>query len=387
MTEGNRIRVLLAGNVYAKRTLVRRILEDAGYEVVGDVTDPGPVLEVARATRPDVVILDEDLVPQGVRLEDVRATVPDVRVVVSTSVVPGRGAPPPGADGYLDKGMGLSALTALLGRLFAAPIPVTVGTVAGTTEGSIEEGSMQDTQPITPPGGGRSRAGTYRTAAIVAGLLLIVWGVVTAVTSERAPRGGTVAEPGREAEGGGIVQEPPTVTALDRAEDALDAMVAALEDGNYILAAVEAQNLMRYREQAIAEGFSVRAFDAAVTARLEILVPDLPQRVASRLSEILGGLFPVLEAPISGGGSTLVLGSTVTNGTSGGTSEGGAGGGTSGGSGGGTSGGSGGTGGDSGGGSTLPPQPGDGKVWGQWHKEHKGEGGPPPWAKAWGHKR
>lgn len=384
MVGGNRIRVLLAGNVHAKPTLVRRVLEDAGYEVVGEVTDPGQVLEAARIGRPDVVILDEELIARGIGLDALRRIAPDLRILVSTSAAPDGEAPLTDADGYLEKGTGLSALTALLGRLSAGPAPAREPVWAGRddTEGSMSGGSMQDTQPIRSPGGGRSRAGAYRAAAVVVGLLLIVWGVVTAVTADRTPRGGTVAEETGPAEEGGVVEEVPTVSALDRAEESLDAMIAALRDGNYIFATVEAQNLMRYREQALAVGFSVSTFDAEVTARLEAVVPDLPQRVVTQLADILRSLFPVLEEPTRpGGGASLVLGTTVT--TSGGGSGSSSGGGSGSSATGGTSGGT--TSGSTGGSTSRTPQPGDGKVWGQWHKEHKGDGGPPPWAKAKGH--
>jgi CheY-like chemotaxis protein len=376
MVDGNRIRVLIAGNVYVKRALVRRFLEDAGYEVVGDVTEPAQVMDALRAGRPDAVVLDEDLVARGLTLEELRRAAPDVRIVVSTGVTPGRGAPPPGADGYIDKGVGLSALTALLGRLSVEPIPTAAG---GAAEAS-SEGAMDDTQKIGPTAGA-SRAGVYRAVAIVVGGLLIVWGLVTAITADRTPEGGTVAEERTEPGAGtGVLQEPEVVTELDRAYASLDAMLDALAAGNYVLATVEAQSLMDQREQAIAAGFSVSGLDAEVTARLEAVAPDLPPRVVTRLIGILGSLFPVLEEPSQpGDGSTLVLGTTVTSTTSGGSTSGGS---TSGGS---TSGGS--TGGQTGGGGgeQVAPQPGDGRVWGQWHKEHKGEGGPPPWAKAHGH--
>lgn len=369
MVDGNRIRVLIAGNVYVKRTLVRRFLEDAGYEVVGDVTEPEQVMEAVRAGRPDAVVLDEDLVARGVALEDLRRAAPDVRIVVSTAVVPGEGAPPPGADGYLDKGLGLSALTALLGRLFVEPIPAPalVGAAQAPSEGSMR--NMQQTGPMGGPG----RIGAYRAAAIVVGGLLIVWGLVTAVTAPRTPEGGTVAEQRTET-GSGVVREPEVVTDLDRAYDSLDAMIAALEDGNYVLATVEAQSLIDRRERAIAAGFSVSGLDAEVTARLEAIAPDLPARVVTQLAGLLGALFPVLEEPTQPAeGMSVVLGTTVT--------EAGAGGSTSPGeqTGGRTDG--------EDGEAQAAPQPGDGRVWGQWHKAHKGDGGPPPWAEAHGHKK
>ena len=117
----DRIRVLIAGNVYVKRALVRRFLEDDGYEVVGDVVTADAVVPAIRAGRPDAIVLDEDLAKGGAPIRAIRDEAPEARVVVFTAAAPGASAPPPGADGYLDKGVGLSALTALLGRLFAEP--------------------------------------------------------------------------------------------------------------------------------------------------------------------------------------------------------------------------------------------------------------------------
>lgn len=382
MTEGNRIRVLIAGNVYVKRTLVRRFLEDAGYEVVGDVTEPDQVMDILRTAHPDAVVLDEDLVARGVTLEQLRRAAPDVRIVVSTGVAPGRGAPPPGADGYIDKGVGLSTLTALLARLSVEPITAPIGP---TAEGEPSEGSMDDTQRIGPVRS-RSRAGAYRAAAIVVGGLLIVWGLVTAITADRGPERGRLAAP--RAETGGatdLIREPEVVTDLDRARASLDAMIAALRQGNYVFAMVEAQSLMDHRERAVAAGFAVGGLDAEVTARLEGIAAELPTRVITQLTGILGSLFPTLEEPSQpAGGSSLLLGTTVTDSGSGGSPSGTSGseGPTGGGTGGGTSGGT--TGGGTGGGEQAAPQPGDGRAWGQWHKAHKGDGGPPPWAKAHG---
>ncbi|HEU4529305.1 MAG TPA: hypothetical protein VFT80_15435, partial [Actinomycetota bacterium] len=135
-TPAGRISVLIAGNVYVKRALVRRFLEDDGYEVVGDVVDPEVVVPAILAGRPDAVLLDEDLTRRGLTIDQIRAASPDIRVVAFTSVSPGEGTPPIGADGYLTKGVGLSAVTSTLRRLFAEPFkPVLVGAAASGAAG------------------------------------------------------------------------------------------------------------------------------------------------------------------------------------------------------------------------------------------------------------
>jgi CheY-like chemotaxis protein len=285
MTTANRIRVLIAGNVYVKRALVRRSLEGDGYEVVGDVMAADAVVPAIRAGRPDAIVLDEDLTAQGAGIASIRAAAPGVRVIVFTSAVPGAGAPPLGADGYLDKGVGLAALTALLGQLFAEPtVPlepllVVAGLGAAAATGDTPEGSMDDAQRIEPrparprvdgPGGNR-----YRVVAMVAGVLLIVWGVVAAIDT-----------------GSDMIAEPETTSALDEAYASLDRMIEALQGGHYIPATVEAETFMDQRRQATSAGFATAGLDAEVTTRLEALVPDLPFRVGSQLADILRSLYP-----------------------------------------------------------------------------------------------
>jgi DNA-binding NarL/FixJ family response regulator len=306
MAKGNRIRVLIAGDVHVRRAFVRRFLEDAGYEVVGDVTAAEHVLDAVRSGRPDTVILDEDLVGRGPTLDEIRRASPDVRIVVITGVTPGRGAPPEGADGYLDKRVSLSALTALLARVSVQPVAASPSGVAERSSAGSTADTERDRTLRDP-----SRTRIYR-AAIAVGGLLVIWGLLMAITGIRAPERGTIAEPS-EAEPGGIGGSE-VVTELDRAYASLDAMIGALQDGNYLLAILEAQRLMQFRERAIAAGFSVSGFDAQVTARLAAVAASLPPWVVTQLAEILGPLFPFApEPPPHSGGSTLVLGATITN--------------------------------------------------------------------------
>jgi hypothetical protein len=168
--------------------------------------------------------------------------------------------------------------------------------------------------------------------------------------------------------GGTVIAEPAEETELDEAYLALEHVIAAIEGGNYVLATVEAQSLMDAREAAFAAGFTTSGLDAEVTARLTVVVVDIPAGAATNLQAILDDLYPVLEDESEpGGGSDVVLGSPVTN--DGGSTAGS--GGTTTGSGSGS-----GSGGD-----TVTLGPGDGKGWGQSHKPPPGGwGGPPPWA-------
>jgi DNA-binding NarL/FixJ family response regulator len=376
MAAAERIRVLIAGSVYVKRALVRRFLEDDGYQVVGEALEAPEVLPAVRAGRPDAVVLDADLIEQGATIEAIRAVQPDARVVVFGAMQTSE-ASVPGADGYLEKGVGLSALTALLGRLFAGQGPAFAPTVelepalvgAGaaaarmTTEGTMEQ-TTGDQGSSADGSGSRGGGGAgFRIAAIAIGALLIAWGVVAAIGANDTGGGETTEAQGEPVvdTGGPIVEE--TTSLLDDAYATLDELISALDSGNYILATVDAQALMDQRQQSLDAGFATSGLDAEVTARLEVVVVTIPARVSDQLAGILGSLYPVLEPEKSGGGSDLVLGTTVTN-TGGSTSTGGT---TSGG--GDTTGGDGGEGGG-GGGQTVGP--GDGKVWGQSHKPPKG---------------
>ena len=77
--------------------------------------------------------------------------------------------------------------------------------------------------------------------------------------------------------------EQPQSDELQMAYDTLDGMIAALHGANYVLATVDAQQLMQQRETAQAAGFSIGALDDEVTSRLDALVGTLPIRVVAPL--------------------------------------------------------------------------------------------------------
>lgn len=384
MPKAGRIRVLIAGNVYVKRALVRRFLEDDGYAVVGDVMSADAVIPAVRAGQPDAVVLDEDLAFQGAGIAAIRGAAADVRVIVFTAAATGAGAPPPGADGYLDKGVGLSALTALLGRFFLEPTtsmePLLAGAGAGVAPG-----------PHAPPvpGSGATLVGSTparrrtvgaasRIVAVAAGVLLVVWGMAAAIDKSDI-RGDvtTLAEAPTSPSPPGVI-EPGSPSLLDQAYATLDRMVEALRGGNYVVGTVEAQALADQREEAAAAGYALSGFDAEVTSRLLAISPNLPERVNVQLADALGSLYPPIAGPTGPTGPTGSTGGTTTTGDGGGTSTDTSGGGTETSGGGGDGGGNGGD--ESGGALDDAPQPGDGKTWGWSHKPPHGgwHGDKPP---------
>jgi len=100
--------VLIVDDHPAFRRLARRVLEDAGFDVVGEAADGASALTTARAKRPDAVLLDV-LLPDmsGFEVSRRLATLRPRPVVVLTSsrsradLTPGIDAA--GADAFVAK--------------------------------------------------------------------------------------------------------------------------------------------------------------------------------------------------------------------------------------------------------------------------------------------
>ena len=71
---------------------------------------------------------------------------------------------------------------------------------------------------------------------------------------------------------------------------------------NYVLATVDAQQLMQLHETALAAGFPIGALDDEITSRLDALAASLPPRVIAQLQDTLGSLFPQITTQPGGGG-------------------------------------------------------------------------------------
>jgi CheY-like chemotaxis protein len=407
-----RIRVILAGSIHANRTAVRRFLEDDGYEVVGEALTRENLATAIRRSEPDAVVVDQGLLSRGT-MARLRHAAPDAKIIVFTDS-PTQASAPSGADGYLEKGVGLAALSALLVRLFtdepALAQPVAAGVAAAGTGRGMEVTAASapapggsDGPPSSPVGG------VAKLVTIASGAVLIVWGLIAMIATGNAP-----TPPADTTD----TTPPRTVVAagsLVEAYDALDGLVAALRDGNYVLATIQAQTLMDERQQAIDEGFSLSGLDAAIGVRLDGLVGTLPLRVNATLADILRSLYPPLpDEDQPGGGSGVVFGpatgsgssTSPGNGSDGGGGSGGGGGGSGSGGGGDTGGGGGdgdGDGGSGGGdgvvggdGSDGEESHGNGNAWGHFKDKAQGRacghaegkcdkdehpgGGPPPWA-------
>jgi response regulator NasT len=109
-----RASIVLADDDERFRALVRSVLEDDGYAVIGEAADAPGAIEAARSLRPDVVVLD--LVMSGSEglstLKDILREDPAQAVVVVSSLfdpVVEREVATLGAW-YLEKAEGLEAL-------------------------------------------------------------------------------------------------------------------------------------------------------------------------------------------------------------------------------------------------------------------------------------
>jgi CheY-like chemotaxis protein len=378
-----RIGVVVAGDVYANRSLVRPFLEDDGYRVDAEVFDGADLLPAVSGAMPDALLVDASLLAgRPHALEDIRIVSPETKVVVIGASA-GNGSS--GADAYLASGVSLATMSLTIGRIL----------------GDRGLGPTDDRSET------RSSGGLVRFIATVALPIAAVWTLIVAVTPDGvAPPAADTTDLAETV----ISTTPQGEDRLDEAYAALDRLIAAIRSGNPVMATLRAQALMQAREGALATGFVVAGLDHAITSRLEAVAGLLGAAAIADLAAVLGALFPELpdeQAP--GGGSGVILGPVTASG---------GGGGLPGSGGGGTDGGSPSRGPDvvSGpipGGPIVGVAlgPGDGRAWGQSHKadhalekaakeaaketakddrkdassERSHGVGPPPWANPNGH--
>lgn len=130
MSENRPLRVLVADDDPDMRLLARSLLDvDARFEVVGDASDGHQAVERAREHRPDVVLLDAAMPRLGGldALPLLRRAAPGARVVMFTARADVRKeAARRGAAGFLEKGLSVADLAAILAGVLAesgAPDP------------------------------------------------------------------------------------------------------------------------------------------------------------------------------------------------------------------------------------------------------------------------
>jgi hypothetical protein len=342
---GDRLRVVIAGNIYAKRTLVRRFLEDDGFDVVGEALTRDELLSLGGIAAADAVVVDGELLDGSI--DALRAAAPDAAIVVFTNPTGGV-AGPRGADGYLEKGMGLASLTALLHSLLteapASPLGLSWSTPA----------------PAPPPSERRVLAGLAGVAAgvvLVAVVALAVFGGAGTVPISH-PIALPSASPGTP-----TTTPRPGPSALDVATADLRELERALAEGRTI----EARSALQDLDAILAAAhptFATGAFAASAADALRPFLSAISGTLLDQLRAVFGDVLHVPTGSTSTGGTILTgstTGSTTTTGSTGGSDGSTSGGGSSTGATGGGSGsgsgdgsGSGGGGSGSGGGSEQP---------------------------------
>ena len=81
-------RILIVDDSFHMRTMLKNMLTDAGYDVVGEAANGQQALEMAVATTPDLITLDV-ILPDNTGLDvlkGIRQQQPDAKVVMSSAV-------------------------------------------------------------------------------------------------------------------------------------------------------------------------------------------------------------------------------------------------------------------------------------------------------------
>ncbi|MBX0290051.1 response regulator [Hymenobacter sp. HSC-4F20] len=81
-------RILIVDDSFYMRTMLKNMLTDAGYEVVGEAANGQQALEMALASKPDLITLDV-ILPDNTGLDvlkGIRREQPEVKVVMCSAV-------------------------------------------------------------------------------------------------------------------------------------------------------------------------------------------------------------------------------------------------------------------------------------------------------------
>ena len=143
------MRVLLADDHQILRDGVRRGLESAGEEVVGEADNGEQALELVRETHPDIVLMDLSMpVLDGVtatrRITD---EFPEVRVVVLTmhdDPARTRAALEAGAIAYLSKGISFADVLETLRRVMAGEEVLSPHLAASMLEAAVKHNDNEE---------------------------------------------------------------------------------------------------------------------------------------------------------------------------------------------------------------------------------------------------
>ncbi|WP_246343816.1 response regulator [Adhaeribacter radiodurans] len=81
-------RILIVDDSFYMRTMLKNMLTDAGYEVVGEAPNGQTALQLARETNPDLITLDV-ILPDNTGLDvlkGIKKEQPDMKVIIVSAV-------------------------------------------------------------------------------------------------------------------------------------------------------------------------------------------------------------------------------------------------------------------------------------------------------------
>ena len=81
-------RILIVDDSFYMRTMLKNMLTDAGYEVVGEAPNGQTALELAKETKPDLITLDV-ILPDNTGLDvlkGIKVDQPDMKVIIVSAV-------------------------------------------------------------------------------------------------------------------------------------------------------------------------------------------------------------------------------------------------------------------------------------------------------------
>lgn len=119
-------RILIVDDSFYMRTMLKNMLTDAGYEVVGEAANGQQALEMAAQTTPDLITLDV-ILPDNTGLDvlrGIRQVQPDVKVVMCSAVgqeVIVNEALESGATAYIVKPFSEEKVLEIVGSALATP--------------------------------------------------------------------------------------------------------------------------------------------------------------------------------------------------------------------------------------------------------------------------
>ncbi|HZD79333.1 MAG TPA: hypothetical protein VE646_04750 [Actinomycetota bacterium] len=272
-----RIRVAIAGRIYRRPTLVRRFLEDDGFDVVDISSTLEGTLAALAEQEPDAVVVGEGMSED---LANLRSAAPEARIVV----MGGAGSPGPIADAHLPRGAALARLTAALRAQFDRPEVAPSATRDGATS---EPG----------PAPSEDRTAAARMGGLAAALTLVVAVALGVVGGPLSPTGIRALAPS-------IIRpigRPAVASPLDLAQRELTGLADALGSGDDTAALTLARSLMDHLAEARSAGLNMTGIEGQVRAVLRPLLADVSPGVLSALRAILGDLLAPFPTPVGGG--------------------------------------------------------------------------------------